>query len=325
VRLMQYKNYYGILGVEESATPDEIKKSYRKLARKYHPDLNKKSDSEEKFKEVGEAYEVLKDPVKRKEYDDLKKMGAFSQSEGFQPPPGWESATHFSGGEFTGADSQQFSDFFESVFGRSGTANRHYTRGGHQQSFHMRGEDIHVKLPLFLEESFAGGSKQISITLPEVDARGLVNHRNKTLKVNLPKGMTTGQHIRLKGQGAPGIGGGEAGDLFLEVELAPHPVYSVDGKDIILTLPVSPWEAALGAQVDVPTLGGVVNLTIPKGSTSGKKLRLRGRGMPGKPPGDLLVMLQITLPEHHSSEAESLYQQLEKAEHSFHPRQKLGV
>jgi curved DNA-binding protein len=322
---MQYKNYYGILGVEESASADEIKKAYRKLARKFHPDLNKEENAEEKFKELGEAYEVLKDPVKRKEYDELKKMGAFSQSGQFKPPPDWESATHFSGGGFTGASDQQFSDFFESIFGKGGNAHRTYTSRDYRQALRVRGEDLQVKFPLFLEEAFAGGSKQIDLSVPEMDERGRVSYKNRSLKVQLPKGMTTGQHLRLKGQGAPGIGGGESGDLFLEIELAPHPVYSVEGKNLVMNLPITPWEAALGAQIEVPTLGGKVNLKVPPNTVNGNKLRLRGKGMPGKNPGDLMVILQVTLPSSHSSEAQALYQKLAEEEISFQPRQNLGV
>jgi curved DNA-binding protein len=189
----------------------------------------------------------------------------------------------------------------------------------------MRGEDLHVKLPLFLEEAFTGGEKQIQLTVPEVDNQGLVTHQQKNLKGKIPAGLSSGQHIRLRGQGAPGIGGAEAGDLFLEIEVAPHPNYTIVGKDIYLTLPVTPWEAALGTKIDVPTLAGTVKASIPKGSTSGNKLRLKGRGLPGKPAGDQIVVLQVTLPEKHDKASEALYQQLSELEKGFNPRSKLGV
>lgn len=322
---MEFKDYYHILGVSEAATADEIKKAYRKLARKYHPDVSTEAQAEDRFKEVGEAYEVLKDPEKRAEYDQLRKMGAFKGDGRFQPPPGWESASHFSQGGFTEADAAQFSDFFEAIFGRGGSAHRTYGAGGQQRSFRMRGDDVHTRLALFLEEAFQGGERQISFAVPEIDERGLVSHRQKTLKVKIPPGMRPGQQMRLRGQGAPGIGGGEPGDLFLEIELAPHPVFDVDGSDLIMTLPVTPWEAALGAQVTVPTLSGKVNLHVPRGSSQGTRLRLKGKGLPGQSPGDQIVILQLQQPATHSAEAEALYAKLAEIEHAFNPRAALGV
>lgn len=319
---MDFKDYYAVLGVSESASPEEIKKSYRKLARKYHPDVSKEEDADEKFKDLGEAYEVLKDPEKRAEYDQLRKYGA--QPDGsFQPPPGWQSASGFGGGGYTEADARQFSDFFEQMFGGgqfSGGAG-----GGFRQSMRMRGEDVHARLALFLEEVFNGSEKQVSFTVHEADERGRVVARQKTLNVKIPAGMREGQHLRLKGQGSPGIGGGAPGDLLIEVELAPHPLFSVEGRDVVVTVPITPWEAALGATVTVPTVGSKVNVKVPKGSSSGRKLRLKGKGLPGKHPGDQLVILQITIPEQHSAEAEKLYEQLAEAEKAFNPRSKLHL
>lgn len=315
---MDFKDYYAALGVSESATPEEIKKAYRKLARKYHPDVSKEEHADEKFKDVGEAYEVLKDPEKRAEYDQLRKYGARGGQ--FEPPPGWESASHFGGGGYTEADARQFSDFFESIFGGGhggGFGFRHQTR--------MRGEDVHAVLALFLEEAFHGCEKQVVFTVHELDEQGRAKARKKTLKVKIPAGMKDGQHIRLKGQGSPGFGGAEAGDLFIEVELAPHPLFTVEGRDIVVTVPVTPWEAALGASVTVPTVGSRVHVKVPKGSTSGRKLRLKGKGLPGKHPGDQIVVLQVVMPEQHSDKAEALYRQLAEVEASFNPRQKLGV
>ncbi|WP_144823650.1 DnaJ C-terminal domain-containing protein [Marinobacter piscensis] len=326
---MDFKDYYAVLGVSESASPEEIKKSYRKLARKYHPDVSKEEDADEKFKDLGEAYEVLKDPEKRAEYDQLRKYGA--QPDGsFQPPPGWQSASGFGGGGYTDADARQFSDFFEEIFGgRRGAGGFSGgfggDAGGFRQNVRMRGEDVHARLALFLEEVFNGCEKQVSFTVHEADEHGRVVARQKTLNVKIPAGMREGQHLRLKGQGSPGIGGGAPGDLLIEVELAPHPLFSVEGRDVVVTVPITPWEAALGATVTVPTVGSKVNVKVPKGSSSGRKLRLKGKGLPGKHPGDQLVILQITIPEQHSAEAEKLYEQLAEAEKAFNPRSKLHL
>ncbi|MFP3977573.1 DnaJ C-terminal domain-containing protein [Marinobacter sp. KMM 10035] len=317
---MDFKDYYAVLGVSESASPEEIKKSYRKLARKYHPDVSKEDNADEKFKDLGEAYEVLKDPEKRAEYDQLRKYGA--QPDGsFQPPPGWQSASGFGGGGYTDADSRQFSDFFEQMFGGGSGPGA----GGFRQSMRMRGEDVHARLALFLEEVFNGTEKQVSFAVHEADEHGRVIARQKTLKVKIPAGMREGQHLRLKGQGSPGSGGAAPGDLLIEIELAPHPLFSVEGRDVVVTVPVAPWEAALGATITVPTVGSKVNVKVPKGTSSGRKLRLKGKGLPGKHPGDQIVVLQIAIPEQHSAEAEKLYEQLAEAEKAFNPRSKLHL
>lgn len=331
---MDFKDYYAVLGVSESASPEDIKKAYRKLARKYHPDVSKEENAIDRFKDVGEAYEVLKDPEKRAEYDQLRKYGRRSDGS-FEPPPGWQSASGFGGGGYTEADARQFSDFFEEIFGggrREGFAGAGFGRdfgsgfgGGFRQSARMRGEDVHARLALFLEEAFHGCEKQVSFTVQDTDDHGRVTARRKTLNVKIPAGMREGQHIRLKGQGSPGFGGGEPGDLFIEVELAPHPHFSVEGRDVLVTVPITPWEAALGASVTVPTVGGKASVKVPKGSTSGRKLRLKGKGFPGKHPGDQIVVLQVSLPEKHSAEAEKLYQKLSELEHNFNPRSKLHV
>jgi curved DNA-binding protein len=320
---MDFKDYYAVLGVSESASPEEIKKSYRKLARKYHPDVSKEDNADEKFKDLGEAYEVLKDPEKRGEYDQLRKYGA--QADGsFQPPPGWQSESGFGRGGYTDADSSQFSDFFEQMFGGGQGAGRG-AGGGFRQNVRMRGEDVRARLPLFLEEVFNGCEKQVSFTVHEADEQGRIVARQKTLKVKIPVGMREGQHLRLKGQGSPGIGGGAPGDLLIEVELARHPLFSIEGRDVVVTVPVAPWEAALGATITVPTVDSKVNVKVPKGTSSGRKLRLKGKGLPGKHPGDQMVIIQIVMPEQHSAEAEKLYEQLAEAEKAFDPRSKLHL
>jgi len=318
---MEFKDYYETMGVARDATQDEIKRAYRKLARKYHPDVSKEADAEERFKAVGEAYEVLKDPEKRAAYDQLGSQWQAGQD--FRPPPGWDAGFEFSGGGFTGADAEQFSDFFESLFGGAGHAG---FRGGRARRgrARMRGEDRHARILIDLEDAIEGRSRQVTLRLPEVTADGHVTTREQTLNVRIPKGIKAGQHIRLSGKGAPGTGGGAAGDLYLEVEFRPHRWYRVEGADLYLDLPVAPWEAALGATVKVPTPKGAVELKIPAGSSSGKKLRLKGRGLPGKAAGNLVVTLQVALPPADSAEAKRLYREMQE-KLAFNPRKHLGV
>jgi curved DNA-binding protein len=318
---MQYKDYYAVMGVDKGATQDEIKRAYRRLARKYHPDVSKETDAEKRFKEVGEAYEVLKDPEKRAAYDQL---GAnWKAGQDFHPPPDWDAGFEFSGGGFTGGDASQYSDFFESLFGQGfGSAFRTAHQGG--GTFHAPGQDHHAKVLIDLEDAFHGATRSITLHAPELDPRGHVITRERTLNVRIPKGVRQGQQIRLAGQGAPGIGRGAAGDLYLEIEFRPHPLYRVDGRDIYLDLPVSPWEAALGAKVKLPTPAGVIDLTIPAGSNSGRKLRLKGRGIPAASPGDLYAVLQIALPPADNAKANELYRKMAE-ELAFNPRAGLGV
>jgi len=322
---MDFKDYYQILGVAEDATAAEIKSAYRKLARKYHPDVSKEDDAENRFKEVSEAYEVLKDSQKRAEYDELRRYGAKSGYSDFEPPPGWQSSAEFSGGGFTGADGQAFSDFFESIFGGGrGNFRQSAGAGAGRGGFAMRGEDVHHRLPIFLEEAFNGCEKSISMRVPEAGSNGQVVNRQRTLKVKVPAGVKDGQNIRLRGQGSPGMGSGPAGDLFLEIQIAPHPHFRLEGKDIYLNLPVSPSEAALGARVGVPTLAGEVTLTIPAGTRQGKKLRLKGKGLPGKPAGDQYVIVEIAMPPEQTEKSRELFQALAE-ELPFNPREHLGV
>lgn len=319
---MEFKDYYKIMGLERDATQDDIKRAYRKLARKYHPDVSKEPDAQARFQEMQEAYEVLKDPEKRTAYDQL---GAnWRSGQDFRPPPDWDAGFEFSGG-FSGADDSVFSDFFESLFGargarrsRSGEPFRDPRRGP------ARGDDHHAKILIDLEDAFHGATRSITLQSPEVDATGHVRARQRTLSVRIPKGIKQGQHIRLSGQGTPGAGGGQAGDLFLEVEFKPHVMYRVEGADLYMELPVAPWEAALGAKVKVPTPGGTVDLTVAPGSRSGSRLRLRGRGIPAKQAGELYVTLQIVLPPAENDNAKKLYEQM-REQMAFDPRARLGV
>lgn len=317
---MKFKDYYNILGVKESADAGEIKKAFRKLARQYHPDVNSEADAEDKFKEVSEAYEVLKDAEKRAEYDQLRQMGAMGGDGQFRPPPGWESASHFSAGGFDQAGMGSFSDFFESIFGRQGTAHRSY-HDGHADQMRMRGEDIHVSLPIALDDAHHGCEKIIRYRVPSYDNYGLLNHEEKTLKVKIPSGTLPGKPMRLKGQGGRGIGGGGNGDLYIDVEFAPHPVYTYEDGKLYRRLDIAPWEAALGTRASIRTLSGDLKLSIPANSQSGNLLRLKGKGFNG---GDLIVELRIVMPSTISEKAKQLYEQLAN-ESDFNPRSKEQV
>ncbi len=310
---MQFKDYYALLGVGKEAAADEIKRAYRRLARKYHPDVSKEKDAEERFKEVQEAYEVLKDPEKRAAYDQLGRD--YRPGQEFRPPPDWGSGFEFSGpGGAAG-----FSDFFEQLFGSASPFGAR--RGG--PAFDARGEDHHAQIELSLEQAFSGGQHSLSLQHPEIGPGGRVELRSRQLKLRIPAGVTDGQVIRLAGQGAPGMGRGSRGDLYLKVALRPHTLYALDGRNVTLTLPVAPWEAALGATVTVPTLGGAVELRIPEGGRAGQKLRLKGRGLPGLPPGDQFVVLQVVLPPADSPAARELYERMRR-ELPFDPRAALG-
>lgn len=312
---MEFKDYYKILGLTEDADQKAVKTAYRRLARQHHPDVSDVEDGGKKFKEISEAYEVLGDEKKRAEYDQLKKYG---HGQSFEPPPGWQSR---GGSSFdTGAETD-FSDFFSSIFG-AGSAHRQ-TRGfgGGEDFFSGRGQDIEMELPLFLEETLEDHSKTVEYRLPQHSGQGRQSDQLKTLKIKIPAGAGDGERIRLRGQGAPGVGGGPAGDLYLRIRLAPHPLFDVAGHDLSITVPVAPWEAALGAKITVPTLSGRISLNVPAGSQSGQRMRIKGKGLRRKNgSGDLFAVLKVVMPPADKARAASaLWEQL-AGQAAFDPR-----
>jgi curved DNA-binding protein len=300
---MEYRDYYKVLEVSRSASAEEIKRAYRKLARKFHPDVSKESNAEARFKEVQEAYEVLKDPEKRAAYDQLGSQ--YGRGQQFRPPPGWQQRGFHHGDPETEAG---FSDFFSSLFGGADPFSRPGGAGPRRRA-PSRGEDTKATLELSLEEAYAGTAREVRVRGPE--------GAEKTLRVTVPAGVTSGQVIRLTGQGAPGAAG--PGSLLLEIAVLPHRLYRVDGRDITLELPLAPWEAALGATVATPTLAGSVELKIPAGAKAGQKLRLRGRGLPGDSPGDQFVVLRIATPPADTADARAFYEDMARR-FSFDPR-----
>ena len=326
---MEFHDYYKILGVERTATADQVKTAYRRLARKFHPDVSKEANAEARFKEVQEAYEVLRDPEKRAAYDQLGSEWKSGQQ--FRPPPNWGSDFEFAGrpagagggarrrragpagsGPDDGAYGQEdFSDFFSSLFGGGSPFAGAGARAG--------GRDLHARVEITLEEAYSGTTRTLELKRPEVKPDGTVELSSHTVRVAIPAGVTEGQLIRLAGQGHPAAGGGTAGDLYLEAHILPDKVFALENRDVTLTFPVAPWEAALGASVTVPTLGGQVEMHIPPGAQSGQKLRLRGRGLPGQPPGDQYVQLKVILPPANSAQAKALYEEM-RSKLNFDPR-----
>ena len=317
---MEYKDYYDILGLKKEASQDEIKRSYRKLARKYHPDVSKEDESETKFKEVGEAYEVLKDPEKREAYDQLGSNWQGGQ-EGFQPPPDWDQNFDFGGGGYTQGNAQDYSSFFEDLFGGGHSAGGRYTnQGGQSSGFQSKGENIRAKIMIDLEDSLNGAQQSVKVSSPELNAQGQMVNKEKTLNIKIPKGIKEGQSIRLSKQGSPGHGGGEAGDLLIEVAFNTHSLYSINEKDISLNVPIAPWEATLGATIQVPTPDGKkVDMKVPADSQQGRKLRLKGKGLPGKDAGDFYVVLQVMLPPSSDPKVKE-YNEKMRDEIDFNPR-----
>ncbi len=304
---MDYQDYYQLLGIKRDANADEIKKAYRRLARKYHPDVSKEDNAEEKFKEVKEAYEVLKDPAKRQAYDEL---GQQSSHAGFEPPPNWQYQQQDpqpQSDDFEHVNQADFSDFFSELFGQRGQG----------QPFKRPGQDQHSKIQISLQDAYHGATRQLQ--LQSIDNNG--QPTTKTLNVKIPAGISTGQHIRLSGQGLVG-GNGKAGDLYLEVEIAPDTFYTVEDKNIHCHLPITPWEAALGGKVNAPTLGGKVQINVPANSQSGAKMRLKGRGLPGKVAGDQYITLEIQTPKATQQEQRDLYEKMAQLM-PFNPREHL--
>ena len=324
---MKFRDYYETLGVARTATEAEIKAAYRKLARKYHPDVNKEAGAEEQFKEIGEAYAVLKDTEKRAAYD---RFGAnWKNGQDFTPPPNWNEGFEYSdanyggghpgyGGGFEGDQSE----FFESLFGRG--KHRQGGRGSNssnpRQGMNFKGQDHHAKILIDLADAYNGAKRTIALHMPTQDASGHVTTQERKLDVSIPKGIKAGQNLRLSGQGGPGIGEGPAGDLYLEIEFHQSPIYRVDGKDVFIDIPLAPWEAALGTTVNIPTpAGSTLELKIPAGTVASRKMRLKGKGIPSAEPGDLFVVPTIALPPADSDAQKEAYQAFEKA-FDFNPR-----
>ncbi|MGA8514566.1 MAG: DnaJ C-terminal domain-containing protein [Burkholderiaceae bacterium] len=318
---MKYNDYYKIMGLERTATQDDIKRAHRKLARKFHPDVSKEPNAEARFKEVGEAYEVLKDPEKRGAYDQLGQH--WKEGQDFHPPPDWNAGFETSGKGFSQHDASAYSDFFETLFRRG--FDEGHTNRPHRGALHAQGEDRHAKIPIELEEAYHGGERRVSLGVPAMDAQGRVTVKEHQIDFIIPKGVRAGQHIRLAGQGGPGVGEGKPGDLYLEVSFKPHAHYRVDKYDVYLDLPVTPWEAALGADIEVPTPSGAVELKIPAGSVEGRKLRLRGRGIPANTPGDFYFVLKIVAPPADNDAAKAFYNTMAEQFKSFNPRASLGA
>ncbi len=311
---MDYKDYYQILGVERTASAADIKKAYRKLVRQYHPDVSKHKDATEKTKEINEAYEVLGDAEKRAAYDALGQAPRHGHD--FQPPPDWGRQHDFGGGGGGGGGGSAediFADLFAHMGRGRGKAGARGGMGG--GAFQMRGEDIHAAIAIDLRDAYQGAARTISLR---------AGQQEKTLSVNIPKGVTPGQQLRLAGQGHPGMGGAAAGDLYLEIQLNQEPRYRVEGASVYQNVPVAPWEAALGASISVPTPSGAVEVTVPAGSQTGRKLRLKGRGIPSKEPGDLYLILDVVLPPATSDRARELYEQMAR-ELAFNPRERIGA
>lgn len=296
---MEHKDYYSILGVAEDAEPTEIKKAYRKLARRYHPDVSDEADAEARFKEVAEAWEVLGDPEKRAAFDAFRR----GERQGYRQASGAD-----------GGPDVDFGEFFRNIFGEEMGAGF----GGGFRHTRSRGEDMHVRLPLTLEEAYRGTEQTLSLNVPEITPQGQLRRSQRQLRVKIPAGVTEGQQIRLAGQGAP-MPGGEPGDLYVEIQLAPHPEYAVEGRNLTRKVRLAPWEAVLGTTLEVPTLGGRVAVKVPAGTRPGQRLRLRGRGLPGKPAGDQLLEFEIVTPQQPTARERELYEAL-AAESDFDPR-----
>jgi curved DNA-binding protein len=306
---MKYKDYYAALGLQRGASEDEIKRAYRKLARKYHPDVSKEPGAEEKFKEVAEAYQTLKDTDKRAAYDQL---GAHQPGQDFNPSPDWQQQWQQRGGEFSFGEQMDLADLFA-----------HLGMGGARRGVHvpLRGQDFEVSVPITIEDAYHGTEIDLDLNMPEYDEQGRLQRVPHSFKARIPKGASDGQRLRLAGKGGKGASGGGNGDLFLNISLRPHPLYRASGHDLYLDLPLAPWEAVLGTAVELPTPGGPVRLKVPPGTQAGQHLRLPRRGLP-KPhggEGDLYAIVQVVVPSVASEQERALYQQLMQLSR-FEPR-----
>lgn len=321
---MEFKDYYKILGLKPDAEFKEIKAAYRKLARKFHPDVSQEKDSEDRFKEVAEAYKVLKDSNSRAEYDELRQYGG--SKEGFQPPPGWQGSgnAHSADGDF----SEFFNSIFGGGFGNDGFDRGNSSRAGAGENFGFKAQDAEIEMPILLEETLSEESKMVEYIIPVVE-QGQRRNVKKSLKVKIPAGVTEGQRVRLKGQGALGQNGEQNGDLYLHIRLIPHPLFDVEGHNLILTVPLTPWEAALGAKITVPTLSGKINLNIAANSQTGQKLRVKGKGLKTVSGyGDMFAVLKVMMPSANdqdgsNKEVINCWQELSKAI-PFDPRAEWG-
>jgi len=302
---MKYKDYYQTLGIEQTATIDDVKKAYRKLAHKYHPDVSKDPKGEEKFKEIAEAYATLKNAEKRQEYDDLGKRTA---GESFTPPPEWQQHYGASGSSFEDVDISDLLNAFRSSGFANGSTRRYANRP-------LPGVDYSVKVSVSLEIIFSGGETDVTVELPKYDKNGLPHRTPHTFRITIPKGATEGQRLRLAGKGGPGTDGGKPGDLYVILNIAPHRLFRVTGRDLFFDLVLAPWEAALGAKVEIPTLGGTLELDIKPGTSSGQRLRLPKRGLPAQQGdhGNLYAVTQIVVPKVTSVRERELYEQLAAA------------
>ena len=324
---MEFKDYYKTLGVAKTATADEIKQAFRKLARKHHPDVSKAADATDRMAELNEANAVLSDPERRLAYDSLGSQAQAREGQDFRPPPHWDAGFEFSD---AAADSGDHSDFFEQLFGRAARAHRAQERGGEYGGAPAarRGSDHHAKIELDILDAYDGAERTLVLRSARLDEQGHVLSEEHSLEVKIPKGVFEGQHIRLAGRGSPGIGGAPAGDLLLEVLFKSDPRWRAEGRDVVQRVALSPWEAALGATAKVRTPRGETEVTFPAGWKAGRKLRLKGLGIPGKTgsaPGDLYLELELTTPAADSDEARAAYAAMAKAFPAFEPRHNQGA
>lgn len=323
---MDYKDYYKILGVDKKASADEIKKAYRKLARKYHPDISKEKDAAARMAEVNEANTVLSDAEKRAAYDAMGDEMHFAQnsraqgSGGFRPPPNWDQQDFHFSSESDSASNADFSDFFSQMFGQAARTRRHQSQQGARSTPDLRGQDQHANIELDLQDSYSGAVRSLHLRTTVLDEQGIPSTKDKELQVSIPKGVREGQMIRLARQGNPGLGKGEPGDLLLEVHFRNDPRWWSEGKDVYQRVPLAPWEAELGGPIPFKTLAGELEVTVPAGYRSGRKLRIKGKGLPAATPGDLYLVLEVVFPPAATPAQKQAYADFAKAFPQFDAR-----